>query len=60
MDGSYSRNTSSIYGINNMIDKIRHIKPLMYIVLWMAWRTSPEYHTYRTWWSVWYEYKNSL
>ena len=43
-----------------MLEKIRYIKPLMYVILWIAWRLSPEYHTYRTWWSVWDEYKKSL
>jgi len=43
-----------------LIEGIRRIKPLMYVILWIAWRFSPSYNQYRTWWSIWDEYKRSL
>ena len=45
---------------DKILERIRHIKPIMYVVLWIAWRLSPEYHRYRYWWSIWNEYKGSL
>jgi len=46
--------------MKTMLERIRHIKPIMYVVLWFAWKFSPEMQAYRTWRSIWKDYIGSL